>query len=804
MTTFLRVLEETENKEAALLDTIRGNAGAGRSRYEADPNQFGSIERSPFAYWISDKIRSLFSTLPKLESEGRTAKQGLATADDFRFVRLWWEIPENQFRKRWFPFAKGGKYSEFYSDISLLINWDKGGLELKSFKGSVIRNPSYYRMPGITWTNSTTKEFSCRALPDDCIFSHMGPAVFFSKGSPASCLSILNSFVTKYLIKINLGLAAEGRKHYEIGVLQGVPFKEPNEEQSKFLYSLSFQSWVNRFRFTQFYENNHSFIGPALLAMTGTSLLDRASSYGCYLNRLSEEFQGLQEEVNATCFNLYGISSKDRELILRSFQTQETPEPDSNTRDDDEDLPSEEEEHGALLQNLPRTLAGDFISWSIGVVFGRFSLPSRNLEKHISQLPGPFDPIPVRSPGMQSLAELATPADCQLAIPSNGILVDDAGNPELDLVAQMRRVVEFLFTPGADAWWQELCQALDPKQNDLRNWLRKDFFQQHLSQYSASRRKAPIYWPIATASKGYTLWLYSHRVTSDTLYRVVELVRSRKRDADLKWEGLKDPSGAEARRDRSDLELLVEELKELLAELERIQPLFHPNLDDGAVLVLAPLHRLFKAYPAWQKELADRWKDLVRGEYDWSSQAMRLWPDRVVRKCQTDRSLAIAHGLDDFFWHPTEGDKAVPKAVQESDILAEIKARTERSVQDALRSLLEAAPQTKASARRAVTSTTRAPRATQPAASRPQGAAVGRKRSSSFDLEEAAQQVLAFLLGREGRVAKNEILEGTGLPASQWNRVMESLTQQGLVEKMGDKRGARYQAAPGQNRGEFP
>jgi hypothetical protein len=41
---------------------------------------------------------------------------------------------------------------------------------------------------------------------------------------------------------------------------------------------------------------------------------------------------------------------------------------------------------------------------------------------------------------------------------------------------------------------------------------------------------------------------------------------------------------------------------------------------------------------------------LCAGEYDWSHIAMHLWPERVVPKCAKDRSLAIAHGLEDVFW----------------------------------------------------------------------------------------------------------------------------------------------------------
>ena len=43
------------------------------------------------------------------------------------------------------------------------------------------------------------------------------------------------------------------------------------------------------------------------------------------------------------------------------------------------------------------------------------------------------------------------------------------------------------------------------------------------------------------------------------------------------------------------------------------------------------------------------------GKYDWAHIAMHLWPERVVPKCATDRSLAIAHGLEDVFWTKDDG-----------------------------------------------------------------------------------------------------------------------------------------------------
>ena len=57
--------------------------------------------------------------------------------------------------------------------------------------------------------------------------------------------------------------------------------------------------------------------------------------------------------------------------------------------------------------------------------------------------------------------------------------------------------------------------------DDVRRWLQRDFFPFHLQRYSKSRRKAPIYWPLSTASGSYTLWLYYPSLTSQTLYTAV-------------------------------------------------------------------------------------------------------------------------------------------------------------------------------------------------------------------------------------------------------------------------------------------
>ena len=93
-TLFIRLLHH-EDKGTALAERISalGEGRADGDVYAVDPESFRQVPNTPFCYWVSERIRRLFQELPPFESEGRTVKQGLATADDFRFVRAWWEVP---------------------------------------------------------------------------------------------------------------------------------------------------------------------------------------------------------------------------------------------------------------------------------------------------------------------------------------------------------------------------------------------------------------------------------------------------------------------------------------------------------------------------------------------------------------------------------------------------------------------------------------------------------------------------------------------------------------------------------------
>jgi len=326
-----------------------------------------------------------------------------------------------------------------------------------------------------------------------------------------------------------------------------------------------------------------------------------------------------------------------------------------------------------LLQQLADD-EGSLLSWAFGVAIGRFS--DESLVQQPSA-PEPLVALPVSVPA-ESHNETVGPS-------SRFIRVSDPGHPA-DIGSAIVVVLEdaaALFPHVRD----RLLALSDREQ--LQAWLRSKFFSDHLSQYSMSGRRAPLYWPLGTRSGSFVVWLYAHRVSQDTLFRVVhdfvrpKIVFEEGRLADLTSEG---KISAEHRRRTAAQKQLLDELRELQETLETVAPLWQPDLIDGFAVVLAPMWRLFVHHRAWADELRGHWHKLARGEYDWSRLAMRLWPERVVPLCAQDRSIAIAHGVEDVFWvtNPRNSSAWVPRSLPTRAISELVAQRHDVAIKAAL------------------------------------------------------------------------------------------------------------------------
>jgi hypothetical protein len=271
------------------------------------------------------------------------------------------------------------------------------------------------------------------------------------------------------------------------------------------------------------------------------------------------------------------------------------------------------------------------------------------------------------------------------------IVVEDVGHP-LDIVSLVRAELENTLIDASDVDVLALEQALG---GNLRDWIAQTFFSRHLTAYTSFGRRTPVYWQLATASCRYSVWLYLHGFTPDTMYKVQndfvgpKLAHEERKLDDMRAEFGASP-GAARRKELGAQESFTEELRAFFEEVKRVAPLWNPTLEDGVIINFSPLWRLVPHQKSWQRELKTTWDALCRGDYDWAHLAMYLWPERVVPKCATDRSLAIAHGLEDVFW--TEGGDGIWKrrSAPTRPVDALVRERTSTAVKSALKSLLEA------------------------------------------------------------------------------------------------------------------
>lgn len=615
MSHFLRLLGEDDKSEALLTSCrILRQGGKDHKNFEIAPESFDAIPGKPFAYWVSDEVRGIFKRLPRFEGDGRTVRVGLQTSDDFRFLRDWWEVDGDEITPKWRPFAKGGAFSPFYADVHLFINWMDDAAELIAFPLCVIRNPDYYFRPGITWPLRAHR-FSPQLMPAGCIFSVRGYSAFPAEGCELETLALFSSTAFDYIFKTALGRF--GYPEFIVGVLQMLPWAEPTKGNAEAMQKLAKRAWSLKRSLDTVNETSHAFLLPL-------AVRDRVGAFDA--GSIESELEDIQAAIDSISFDLYGFSEVDR-LTAMGQGASDQGSDDSIVDDDSEDDEAEAPPIDALL------------SWAVGVIFGRFDWRLAIGERLAPAEPEPFDPLPAKSPGM--LPEGVIPFHQH-----SGILVDDQGHQH-----DLARLVE-----------EVLVRVKVNVPDDVRRWLQRDFFAFHLQRYSKSRRKAPIYWPLSTASGSYTLWLYYPSLSSQTLYKAInDFIEPKLKQIGSDLAVLRSRGAARSHDDEKQFEALQsfeQELIELRDTLLKLAPTYKPNQDDGVQISAAPLWPLFRHKP-WQKLLKDTWTKLEKGNYDWANLAMNYWPDRVREKCRADKSLAIAHGLEPLFVESIEASGSV-------------------------------------------------------------------------------------------------------------------------------------------------
>ena len=581
-------------------------------------------------------------------------------------------------------YCVGGVISPYWSDVHLVVDWEHDGERLRAYSGSRVQNTQYFFRPGLTWPLRTASGFAPRILPKGCIFGHKGPAAVGD--TPLVLLSWLSCRVADALMAASQPAGDEtssgtASKSYEVGLVQRLPWPGPLLTSSAAEQLARSSEQIARFRrgHDELDETSRLFTAPAC-PRYGSSIREAALARHDALWDDAVESIAESAAAERVIADAIGLDSDAWDYLDQEIG----PHPDSYPAEPLQDtthlarlfqLSMEElikeaiaelggsrtvatmtfvadrrleilahmlRRHPSIVcdsvQQLrllppgePQATAHQVLSYLVGVAYGRWDVRAAGSGPG-EPSPGLFDPVPLCSPGMltgsagQPLA--IRPDDYPLHLPPLRLLIDEPGH-KWDIAAAIERSAHAVFGEPADML-AELREIL--RRTAIRDHLRKQFFKDHLSRYSASRRKAPIYWPLTVPSGNWGVWVYAPAFTRETLYAVASEAGRRERLASeamtrLRSEQRAGAGGRAARRASEELdaeERLAEELRLFRLEAERIAGLgWEPDLDDGIILCAAPLADLFPAWPDTSTARAQ----LRRGMYPWATVAS--WADRL-------------------------------------------------------------------------------------------------------------------------------------------------------------------------------
>ena len=678
---FFDVRDIAPGQKADILCRLINSGDSSSGRIHAlEADLFLRFPNAAIIYELSPTLISAFSKFRALKEHGFVAYTGHQLQAE-RHFRLYWErnleqvlSPSNRFTFLY----NGGEYSRFaipprdivrFGAFSVLSSEDFPSYSYR------IQNKEQEFLKGVGF--GVRGEFlDAHLVQPRTLFTVEGQVIPLEREEDIwFVLAFLNSVVAQRLLNTISG------QHKYSGYVNLLPVPPSSTADLNLLDVSARKSYeIMELSYT-WDETCLTFLTPIIFRLFWSNLANAAQQARDLVDTYERELEECYASINTHFYELYAVATDISRNDLENYQ-QRIPR---------SSLP---EWSNLSSADIAKRISFELLSYSLGLVLGLWDIRIISNQGVVSSLQNPFEPLPNWPPsvliGPNSLP--ATPGNIvseewlharpnaitlppegsvrQPTIPDSeypiriawdGILVDDPGlddkaeNPHPnDIVRRVREVLNALWNERTDTIEAEACEILGV--TSLREYFRKPsgFFGDHLKRYSKSRRQAPIYWPLSTASGRYSIWLYYHRLTRDTLYTVVNQyldpkIESVQKRADQFTEKLKDASGRAAtdlRDQLSDTKEFLGELQDMRAELLYVAALpYKPNLNDGVIINAAPLNKLFRLRK-WANDTAAVWKKLEAGEYDWAHLAYTTWPKRVEKVCETDRSIAIAHGLE--------------------------------------------------------------------------------------------------------------------------------------------------------------
>ena len=504
---------------------------------------------------------------------------GFQTGDNNRFLRFIWEPSVNALFHKWVPCTKGGPFRKWNGNIEYCVNWENDAAEMHKCKGAIFRNePFYFKSDGTTWSTVSAGKPSFRFFEKKYLFETKGSVCFPKDCNLFTLMGFLNSNVAYYYLS-----ALSPTLDYHEGPVGRLPFVLSDNKSTSLLVqdnvSISKHDWDSHETSLDFKTNELYRLALGLTydqvessLMTEASLNLRLEEViSRYIQFWQEKFMQLhtnEEELNRKFIEIYGLQDEltpdvplDEITILQKGEI------------------SIEDNQIVWHKDV---IIKQFISWMVGCFMGRYS----------ADKPG----LIIASQG-QKVADLDLPA-MTLEIDDDGIIpiIQEADFFADDMTQRIEAGVKTLF--GEQHFYDNMKYIKVCLGQELRDYLYRDYYDDHLQMYSVKGAKRPIYWLFSSKmgdkkKKGYFKALvYMHRMESDTLSKLhadyvspyIDKVEQQLKEAedDAVRDDLSQAQRNKANKLAAELADKVREVKEfatILAQMSTQRLII--DLDDG-------------------------------------------------------------------------------------------------------------------------------------------------------------------------------------------------------------------------------
>lgn len=585
------------------IDDFANNSKNSRT-FLVEQEKFKVISGSPFIYWISDKLREKFKGTPLKNI--CPPKSGLATSNNDRFLKFWWEVSIDSISKEiidelgWKLYSKGGPYNKWQGNLWTIVKWHSNAIEMRSTGSAVFRNEDYYFREGITYSASGQKGASFRYLPSNCVYD-VGGASLFILDKSFSLLYILGLLNTKFITYLINCLNPS--VNTQVGDIERIPFVIPSKKQEESISNLSDKNVEIKKIFCSYRIIETNFEKSPLLAFQGASLKDRVLAYLNDENALYAQVLINEAIINELIFEVYELSDADREQVeakmglsigsLAVFKEAK----DAFLAQLQNPL-AEVTEH---IQNLPITTFDEQQIREIKEAFATLYQSNNDLEEFcIRHQVNPINvwywfkeanSIPQARAAEIALEFLADAIRTLLQQDDDGI-IPLVGLPGEEALSQ--RLEQHCLQNGfTAAQYMQLDSLLGRSVNE---YLEHHFFNQlsnHLNLFMYLP-KTPFIWHLSSGQhQGFEAYILIYKWNRDSLFKLKShYISHRVQNLEYRQITLQDVNTAQAQTEKETIRLQLQEIKLFTTKIdELIAEGYDPKLDDGVGKNIAPLQK---------------------------------------------------------------------------------------------------------------------------------------------------------------------------------------------------------------------